>query len=197
MNGETTEQLVGFVTGEGGTGKSMLIQTLKEYCQLTFGKQEGIYGSALAMAPTGCAASNIEGYTWQSITCCGFSTNSENDMKPSQETARLIGEKIKGVKLMIFDEVSMLSFTKLAIMEARIIAGLLFNCTTAEHKASIATLPFGGINMLFVGDLWQLGKLHTYIHTYIYIHIHACMHTHIHSYIHRYAHTYMHAYIYT
>ena len=75
MNGETTEQLIGFVTGEGGTGKSMLIQTLKEYCQLTFGKQEGIYGSALAMAPTGCAASNIEGYTWQSITCCGFSTS--------------------------------------------------------------------------------------------------------------------------
>ena len=181
MNGETTEQLIGFVTGEGGTGKSMLIQTLKEYCQLTFGKQEGIYGSALAMAPTGCAASNIEGYTWQSITCCGFSTNSENDMKPSQETARLIGEKIKGVKLMIFDEVSMLSFTKLAIMEARIIAGLLFNCTTAESKTTVATLPFGGINMLFVGDLWQLGKF--YIQLYIYTYIHTYIPSNINLYI--------------
>lgn len=137
----------------------MLIHTLKEYCQLSFGKQEGIYGSALAVAPTGCAASNIEGYTWQSVAGCGFSTTSENEMTPGQETARLIGEKIKGVKLIIFDEVSMLSFTKMAVMEARIKAGLRFNCTSVEQKNFVDALPFGGINMLFVGDLWQLGKI--------------------------------------
>jgi hypothetical protein len=158
LNGETPEKLLGFVTGEGGTGKSMLIQTLKEYCQLTFGKQEGIYGSALAVAPTGCAASNIEGYTWQSVAGCGYTTNSENDMRPGQETARLIGEKIKGVKLIVFDEVSMLSYTKMAVMEARIKAGLRFNCSSEEQKTAVDSLPFGGIHMLFVGDLWQLGK---------------------------------------
>jgi hypothetical protein len=148
------------VTGEGGTGKSMLIHTLKEYCQLTYGKQEGIYGSALAVAPTGCAASNIDGYTWQSVAGYGFSTNADNEMSPGQETARLVGEKIKGVKLIVFDEVSMLSFTKMAVMEARIKAGLRFNCLTLDEKQRVDLLPFGGIHMLFVGDLWQLGTIY-------------------------------------
>ena len=39
-----------FVTGEGGTGKSEVIKHLVEYTRLYFGKQKGLYGSAMAWA---------------------------------------------------------------------------------------------------------------------------------------------------
>jgi ABC-type ATPase involved in cell division len=45
-----------FVTGEGGTGKSFLMSLIMELTNLTHGKQKGLYGSAIALAPTGAAA---------------------------------------------------------------------------------------------------------------------------------------------
>ena len=67
ISGDKGKQMLMFVTGEGGTGKSFLISLIMEYTQLCHGKQGGIYGSAVAVAPTGAAANVIKGYTWQSV----------------------------------------------------------------------------------------------------------------------------------
>lgn len=64
ISGDNGKQLLMFVSGEGGTGKSYLISLILEYTRLTYGKQKGIYGSAIAIAPTGAAASVIRGFTW-------------------------------------------------------------------------------------------------------------------------------------
>ena len=56
-----------FMTGEGGTGKSEVIKHLVEYTRLYFGKQKRIYGSAMAMGPTGSSSRNVGGFTWQSV----------------------------------------------------------------------------------------------------------------------------------
>lgn len=68
LSGEDKEQLLMFVSGEGGTGKSTLIELIMEYTRLKHGKQKGFYGAAVAMAPTGTAAYNINGFTWQSVS---------------------------------------------------------------------------------------------------------------------------------
>lgn len=43
-------QLIPFVTGEGGTGKSKIISTVKMWADAVFGKREGNLGSCLLCA---------------------------------------------------------------------------------------------------------------------------------------------------
>ena len=68
-NNSTNEnnQLKMFLTGEGGTGKSRVIQLAIEFAKLYYGKQRGIYGPAVPMAGTGTAAKNIGGFTYHSV----------------------------------------------------------------------------------------------------------------------------------
>ena len=61
-----------FVSGEGGTGKSLLISLIMEFTNIFHGTQNGIYGAAVAVAPTGSAANVIRGFTWQSVYGIGF-----------------------------------------------------------------------------------------------------------------------------
>lgn len=75
-----------FVTGEGGTGKSFLMSFILEYANITHGKQKGLYGSAVAQAPTGAAAKVIDGYTWQAVNGKGIAkTKQQNGKKWNQE----------------------------------------------------------------------------------------------------------------
>jgi nucleoside-triphosphatase THEP1 len=116
LSGEVREQLIMFISGEGGTGKSYVIEVLKEYTRLQFGKQKGLYGAALAMAPTGCAANVIGGYTWQSVFNKAIRKKGESLMNgrylcPS--VAKAVGAKLAGVKLAIIDEISMVDLTSL------------------------------------------------------------------------------------
>ena len=72
INGNKGKQMLMFVSGEGGTGKSFLISLLMEYTRIYHGKQKGLYGSALAIAPTGAAANVIKGFNWQSVYGVGL-----------------------------------------------------------------------------------------------------------------------------
>ena len=47
------KQIIGFISGQGGTGKTEIIKILTEYANVTFGKTEGIYGQTLNCGPTG------------------------------------------------------------------------------------------------------------------------------------------------
>ena len=80
ISGKRESQMMMFVTGEGGTGKSFLISLIMEFTQIFHGKQGGLYGSALAIAPTGAAANVIKGYTWQSVYGKGRSNNKDKVM---------------------------------------------------------------------------------------------------------------------
>lgn len=74
-----------------------------ECTRLKYGKQRGLYGAAIAMAPTGCAANVIGGYTWQSCYFKGRSSDAGKD-KMSQQTAQKIGDNSRGTKLIVIDE---------------------------------------------------------------------------------------------
>jgi DNA replication protein DnaC len=104
------QQLIMFLSGEGGTGKSHLIHALTKSTQIMKGKSEGIFGAVLKAAPTGGAAYNIKGHTWHSAL--GKSTFSEKFTVQSQLTESQVGtlqRNFKGVSLVIIDEISLLS----------------------------------------------------------------------------------------
>jgi len=131
---------------------------IREFCQLFYGKQHGQYGSVVCMAATGAAASNIDGYTWQNVL--GMARyNTKDSMQISSNTAQLIGQRINGVKLIILDEISLINFKNLAIMEARFKAGLRANCKSDRIlEKQIEDSRWGGVHFLCVGDLYQLGN---------------------------------------
>ena len=165
ISGEKGKQMLMFVTGEGGTGKSFLISLIMEYTQLCHGKQGGIYGSAVAVAPTGAAANVIKGYTWQSVYGKGkFSSsnkkkcNKKDKKTPTMPsiTAKAVGAKLLGVKLVVLDEISMINLETLYdISERQKIAMGTQTCDVNERNL-IYTKHFGGVHVLFTGDFYQL-----------------------------------------
>ncbi len=120
-----------FITGKAGTGKS----TLLNYFRTITRKK------VVVLAPTGVAALNVQGETIHSFF--GF--------KPDitlQKVRKLRGKKVqifKEIDAIIIDEVSMVRADLLDCMDR-------FLRLNGRHSRR----PFGGIEMLFIGDLYQL-----------------------------------------
>jgi PIF1-like helicase len=152
---ETNEQLIMFISGEGGTGKTFVIALIQEYTRLRFRKQIGLYGATVAMAPTGCAANVVRGYTWQACYGKGRSQDKSGKDKMSSLTAKKVGAKFDGTKLLVLDEVSMVNLESLAEMSNRHKAALIALTEDKREHDYINSRPFGGVHILFTGDLWQ------------------------------------------
>jgi nucleoside-triphosphatase THEP1 len=125
-----------FLSGKAGSGKTTLIHNLES---LT-------YKNFLVVAPTGVAAVNAKGVTIHNL----FQLPVGNIYTPGSLTlknARLSSEKRKlilGIDLLVVDEVSMVRADVLDSVDQ-----VLKNVRNSER-------PFGGLQMLFVGDLYQL-----------------------------------------
>lgn len=119
-----------FITGKAGTGKSTLLKHLRK----TTKKQ------IVVLAPTGIAAVNVDGQTIHS-----FFRFPPEILFP--DTVRRIGGKdiFRTVETIIIDEISMVRSDVMDAMDT-----LLRGYGKSSHK------PFGGIQMVFFGDLYQL-----------------------------------------
>ena len=153
-NDDPESQLLMFVSGEGGTGKSHLIKTISEYAAVTFGRSRGKYGQAITWAPTGSSAFNIGGITWH--TGVKMRRNQSRTAQSMLNIYHTIGAEIRDAKLLILDEVSMIGVEDLynistTLQKAR---ATLFDNEADKERAM--RLPFGGLHVLFVGDLYQL-----------------------------------------
>lgn len=140
-----------FLTGKAGTGKTTL---LKEIINTTHKK-------ALIAAPTGIAAINAGGSTLHSLFHLPFGTFIPSNTIPSElniqsqltTPASLIKNLhmnknkralLQEIELLIIDEVSMLR------------ADLLDAIDTVLRFVRRSRDAFGGLQVLFIGDLWQL-----------------------------------------
>ena len=122
-----------FLTGEAGTGKSTLLQ----YFRQTTKK------NVVVLAPTGVAALNVGGQTIHSF--CAFGP----DITP-QKVKRLGSwapkkKLLASLQTIIIDEISMVRADLLDCVDKF----LRMNCP-------LSTYPFGGVQMVFIGDLYQL-----------------------------------------
>ncbi|KAF5320357.1 hypothetical protein D9611_011328 [Ephemerocybe angulata] len=131
-------QLLMYIGGEGGTGKSYLIESIVMLFKALNREREVRLG-----AFTGIAATLIGGNTIHSLLSIGTSFKN-----PAALTKRLISEW-GGVKYMFVDEVSMISAQFLAAISAKL------QLARSDHHTECQKM-FGGVNMVFLGDFFQL-----------------------------------------
>lgn len=129
-------QLLMYVAGVGGTGKSHLIKALVKLFVRLGRRQELLIG-----APTGIAAVLIGGFTMHSLSM----TNPHRKGKDVQELIALW----KGVRFLVIDEVSMVGALFLSQFSARL-------KQAKSEDGNSSSQPFGGVNVIFTGDFGQL-----------------------------------------
>jgi len=132
-----------YISGVGGTGKSYLLKQIYAHYKTKC--------TTALTSTTGISAFNIEGITihsWSKLIVP--STMPENiatwlhyTVKKLKKNKQL-AQKYKQIKLLLIDEVSMLGRNYMD----------MFHCVACEMRNS--TEPFGGIQVVFSGDMLQL-----------------------------------------
>lgn len=126
-----------FLTGEPGAGKSY---TVREYVKFLYSR--GI--TPALTASTGIAATHIGGMTIHSWSGLGIRKHvTRRDCKDLEKNANL-KRRIKNTSVLIIDEISML--------DAAMLDSIDLICRVMKD----IDLPFGGIQVVFVGDFFQL-----------------------------------------
>ncbi|KAJ8516236.1 hypothetical protein ONZ45_g6447 [Pleurotus djamor] len=122
--------------GEGGTGKSKVIQTVTSYFT-----SRGASAMLLKSAYTGIAASLIDGKTTHVIGMISLTNKPMND-----ETKKKLQQFWQSKQYLIIDEVSMISKAFFAALSRNISIGKAGKETDAS---------FGGVNVILAGDFHQ------------------------------------------
>lgn len=120
-----------FITGKAGTGKTTFIKGIQKLIKKKF----------LVLAPTGIAAMNVKGLTLHSFFGLPFTAMGPKDWPKVNDGHRDLLTKVDSI---IIDEASMVRCDWVDAID-RVLRHLMQN-----H------LPFGGKQMIFVGDLFQL-----------------------------------------
>jgi len=119
-----------FITGRAGTGKSVL---LRHFVRHTSKK-------VIVLAPTGVAAINVHGQTLHSFFAFDHSVLDPNNVWINVETAQIL----RNIDAFVIDEVSM-------------VRSDLMECVNRKFQLALKNdLPFGGVQMIVFGDLFQL-----------------------------------------
>ncbi len=127
---KTSENI--FITGKAGTGKSTLLSFFIEQTEKDLA----------VLAPTGVAAINVNGETIHSFFKFMPGINLNEAMKKGKQQRK--NALYKNLKTIIIDEVSM-------------VRADLMDCINGFLQAARGNnQPFGGVQMIFIGDLYQL-----------------------------------------
>lgn len=133
-----------FVTGPAGTGKSKMISSARATLQAVFShKDRGI----MVCGSTGNAAAAVGGTTAHSEFAL---LNPTRDM-----WLGIVKKKMQDVDTIFLDEVSMLSIKDFYRIHLRIMSAGRYR-KSSELVAKYGVLPFGGVQVVFVGDFFQL-----------------------------------------
>lgn len=140
--GAATEAFRLFITGTAGTGKSFLIRLLADELTLLYTDKttKSTRPAAILGAPTGLAAIQINASTLHSLFNIGVQHGREGKLEPvSPQNLNLKRLLFSNLKLLIIDEISMVSNIMLAKIHMRL--------TEFMNKNE----PFGGVNILVFG----------------------------------------------
>lgn len=120
-----------FITGKAGTGKSTLLNYFRHHTQC----------KVVVLAPTGVAALNVQGETIHSFF--GF--------KPDITADKI--KKLKGKRSQLYKEIDAIIIDEISMVRADLLDHV-------DHFLRLngrsSRLPFGGAQMILIGDLYQL-----------------------------------------
>ncbi len=132
-----------YITGKAGTGKTTFLRQLRETCA----KQMAV------VAATGVAAINAEGVTIHSL----FQLPPRTFIPTDKERRKMFAEMqmrsakrklLANLELLVIDEISMVRADLLDAIDA-----------VLRHVKHYPNLPFGGVQVIFIGDLFQLSPV--------------------------------------
>jgi len=125
-----------FLTGKAGTGKTTFLKDVKKYTQKNH----------IVLAPTGVAAVNAGAMTIHSFFQFGFGPYIKGISEPEGNymMRREKRDLIKSLELIIIDEISMVR------------ADVLDHINDELQRIRRNSEPFGGVQLLMIGDLQQL-----------------------------------------
>jgi len=131
-----------FLTGKAGTGKTTFLHKLKDT----------LFKRMIVVAPTGVAAINAGGVTIHSFFQMPFGPILPGRLETSENKfVQKFNKKkiniIRSLDLLVIDEISMVR------------ADLLDGIDTVLRRYKNKTLPFGGVQLLMIGDLQQLAPV--------------------------------------
>src|SRR5882762_1270740 len=132
------EQLIMYVGGMGGTGKSQVIKALMD-----FFKSRNESHRFVVLAPTGTAAALLHGSTYHSFL--GVPIDGQPALRNETTNNSLVKARLDGVEYIFLDEVSMVSCDDNYKISAQLAKAL-----------NVFEFPYGGINMIFSGDFAQM-----------------------------------------
>jgi hypothetical protein len=133
---KSSEQLLMYISGVGGTGKSHVISSVHKLFH-KLGRDREL----LLSAPTGIAAVLIGGYTIHALT---YLPKTKQQKSPAEK----LHEIWRHARYLVIDEVSMISAQFLAQISAQL--------NLARQCPSDCGTMFGNISVIFTGDMGQL-----------------------------------------
>ena len=146
LHNENQQTLV-CLHGGAGTGKSHVLKAIYQGLNKLLNQKPGQQTNdltTLLIAPTGKAAYNIRGHTIHAAFHVPANQSLVNYTKLSWDNLNTYRSKYHNLKWIICDEISMVSNYMLKFIHLRL----------QEIKSN--NLMFGGINIIAVGDLYQL-----------------------------------------
>ena len=135
-----------FITGPGGTGKSHLIKTIKDDLDANGVKHAVCALTGCAAVLLNCCAKTI--HSWSGI---GLGAGEIHDIVGKVIRNRKATTNWKTTRVLIVDEVSMLSMKIFDVLNK-------VGQTVRKNYAR----PFGGIQLIFIGDFFQLPPVGRY-----------------------------------
>lgn len=130
-----------FLTGKAGTGKTTFLRQLKEKLPKRM----------VVLAPTGIAAINAQGVTIHSFFQLPFGPQiPDQGLSTTNKRYAFRKQKIRLIRsldLIVIDEISMVR------------ADLLDSIDSVLRQYRDRSLPFGGVQMLLIGDMQQLAPV--------------------------------------
>jgi ATP-dependent exoDNAse (exonuclease V), alpha subunit - helicase superfamily I member len=132
-----------FLTGKAGTGKTTFLHRLKKETK----KQMAV------VAPTGVAAINAGGTTMHSFFQLPFTP-----FIPTPEGRKNLIEKMKmqGSRRKVLQELELLVIDEISMVRADVLDSV---DTILRHVRYRNNEPFGGVQVIFIGDMFQLSPV--------------------------------------
>ncbi len=136
-----------FLTGKAGTGKTTFLRSLKDRCSKRM----------IVVAPTGVAALNAGGVTIHSFFQMPFGPWVPEAASGGSQQGRTnpLARKFSKTKRNIIQTLDLLVIDEISMVRADLLDGI--DSVLRQYKDR--TRPFGGVQLLMIGDLQQLAPV--------------------------------------
>lgn len=149
-----SEPLRACLFGIPGSGKSTCIRQLRSFFSEALGWEDGIDFQFLATQNT--MAALIGGNTihyWAGIPINTGAAQRKTNSHGGDGDVDALFERVLGIRWLVIDEASTASLTLLGLLDSY----LRRACSRHPYaRRGKLQMPFGGINLILAGDLWQL-----------------------------------------